>query len=448
MLSSAVKVLQKIDKAGYKAWVVGGAVRDIILGDKIKDVDIATNCPLVILGKIWKLYDIGRSKEFGIVVVIEGGNTFEVAGLRKDGKYENGRRPETVSFDVTIEDDLGRRDITINSMAIDKDGNIIDKFSGRRDIKNKIIRTVGDPRERFGEDYLRMMRVPRFSSKLDFDIEKETEKYIQRMSINITKLTPERLKDELLKAASQSGDKFAKYIQVLDKLKLLRCILPEVLNLKYFKESPKFHPETIGKGGTVYSHTLEALKQIGADKPIEMLATLLHDIGKGVTLNYQEGLPRYLRHAEEGIKLVNNIADRLKMSNKEREALLFGVGQHMKFNDILKMKPSKIAKLVNDENWDVLLAVAQADEFSRGEVYMKRKEFEETVDKAIKIKEKYNTKEVEKRMKLVDGHHVMELLGITPGPRVGEVIRKVTDWILDNDIQDQEEIDQYIKSLV
>lgn len=446
-LAAGVKLLQKINKSGYKAYIVGGPVRDITLGNQPNDIDIATNMPMDLLEKMFKTYDIGKSKDFGIVVVKEGGFSFEVAQFRNDGKYIDGRRPETVKITGSFEDDAGRRDFTVNAMGINAKGEIIDFFDGKKDIVNKVLRTVGDPLKRFGEDYLRMMRLARFSSKLGFEIDPETKKAAKKLSPNILSLAPERIKDELMKSAAQSGEKFAEYIQILGDLKILRLILPEVMNLKWFRENLQHHPETRGEGGTVFSHVMAALKQSKTANPIKNLAILLHDVGKGVSLSHDQGLPRYLRHARKSVELVNDIADRLKMSNKEKDALIFAVGNHMKFHKILDMKPSKIAKLVNDDNWDVLVAVGQADEFARGEAFMHVGEFEKIIDKAVEIKNKYGTKEVTKRMKLVDGNHVMTITGLKPGPKVGEIIKNTTTWIMDNDVKDQDIIDDYIRKL-
>jgi tRNA nucleotidyltransferase/poly(A) polymerase len=447
-LTAAVGVLDKINKSGYKAYIVGGTVRDIVLGNlKPHDIDIATNAPMEELERMFKTFDIGKSKDFGIVVVRQGPFSFEVAQFRQDGKYKDGRRPEAVTISGSFEQDAARRDFTINAMGINASGEIVDYFDGRKDIQNKVLKTVGDPRERFGEDYLRMLRAPRFASKLGLEIEKGTEKAIQKLSTNIKELAPERIYDELIKAASQSGDKFADYIVQLDKLKLLKFILPEVVNLKWFRENLHHHPETRGQGGTVYSHVLAALRKSDTADPIKNLAILLHDVGKGTTFAQKEGLPTYFEHAKMGIELVRHIANRLRMSNKDKDALLFAVGNHMKFHNILKMRPSKIAKLVSDDHWDVLLAVAKADEFARGDTFMHKGEFEKIVDKAIKIKEKFGMPVVNKQLKLVDGKHVMNLTGLKPGPKIGEIIRKTTEWIMDNNVDDQTKIDNYIKKI-
>jgi len=447
-LKVAVDILNKINKKKYKAYIVGGSVRDIVLGNlKPHDVDIATNMPMDELSTMFKTYDIGKSKSFGIVVVKQGGYDFEIAQFRNDGTYFDGRRPESVTITGKFKEDVERRDFTINAMGINSKGEIVDYFDGKRDIKDKVLKTVGDPYKRFGEDYLRMMRLARFAAKLDFEVDKNTSKAAQKLAHNITGLAPERIKDELMKSASQSGDKFAKYIDMLDKLKLLKHILPEIVNLKWYRENLQHHPETRGQGGTVYSHVMAALKKSDSADPIKNLAILLHDVGKGITLSHDKGLPKYLGHARKSIDLVNAIADRLRMSNKEKDALIFAVGNHMKFHKILDMKPSKIAKLVSDNNWDVLVSVGKADEYARGHMFSHAGEFEKIVDKAVKVKEKFGAKQLNKQIKLVDGKDVIKWTGLKPGPKIGKIITQTTEWIMDHDIEDKEEIEKYIKKI-
>jgi len=438
MLASAINVLKKITSKGYEAYITGGSVRDIILGIDPHDVDIATNMPIEELQRLYKTYDIGKSKDFGIVVVREGGHSFEVAQFREDGEYLDGRRPEKIKVTLSFEADAKRRDFTINAMAVDKDGSIIDYFDGRKDIKNKILRTVGNPRDRFGEDYLRMMRAARFASKFDFSIDPETEKAAQELAVNIKKLAPERIKDEIFKAAGQPGDKFAKYLIYLDKMGILELILPEISKLKGMEHDPQFHPE-----GGVWEHILSALKINKLTDPIINISILLHDIGKGITYAQRpNGLPSYIAHAEEGIELANQIADRLKFSNEERDKILFSVANHMRFQEILHMKPSKIFKLVSDKNWDVLLAVSKADWFARGNI--EEKEFEDIVMKAAEVKDRWGMKLINNTIKIVDGNRVMKLTGLKPGKQVGDIIRKVSEIVLDQGIEDEKEIDELI----
>jgi len=443
MLGSAVNVLKKITKKGYKAYIVGGAVRDITLGNQPKDVDIATNMPIEELGKIWKLTDIGKSKDFGIVIIKEGGHIYEVAQFRMDGKYVDGRRPESVQITGSFKEDVARRDFTINAMGIDIRGNIIDYFDGRKDIKDKVLKTVGDPEKRFAEDKLRILRAARFSAKHGLDIDPATQKAAKKMGQDITKLPMERIKDELFKAAKMEGSRFAVYLQILDKFKVLKIILPELVSLKWLKHSPEHHPEA----PTVFGHVMAALKVSKSDDPVKNLAILLHDVGKSMTGGMKEGVPTYYGHARAGVKLVNSIAERLKMSNTEKQALLFAVGNHMKFHKFLQMRPSKIMKLVNDENWDVLVAVAQADAWARGPEFKHYKSFEKIIDHAIKIKQKWGIPQVRRVNSIVDGNKIMKLTGLSPGPKIGEIKRKVLAWVVDNNITDKIEIENKIKEL-
>lgn len=444
MLNSAVKVLQRIESKGFTAYIVGGAVRDLILGEPIHDVDIATNCPIDVLDTMFKTYDIGKSKDFGIVVINLDGYTFEVAQYRSDGEYLDGRRPESVKIVMSFKDDASRRDFSINSMGIDKEGNIIDYFDGKKDIKNKVIRTVGNPKDRFQEDYLRLLRTARFSSRLGFDIEDETLKAAKELRNNVSKLAPERIKDEFVKAASMSGDKFAKYILDLDKMGILEIIFPEVVKMKEFLHHDEHHPEA----PDVFGHVIKALEVNKVKDPLVNLAILFHDLGKIVTFSEKEnGIPTYYGHAEESMKMVDDIATRLKMSNQERDTLVYAVGNHMRFHEILSMKPSKIATLVNNDDWDCLVAVARADNFSRGENFIYHDDFEKIVDTAIEIKDKWGSKTAEKVMKVVDGNHVMELTGLKQGKQVGDIIKKATEWVIDNSITDNDKIDDYIRSL-
>lgn len=446
MLKAAVKVMSRITAKGYSAYIVGGTVRDLVLGHPIHDCDIATNCPLEELSQMYKTYDIGKSKDFGIVIVKEGGHAFEVANYRQDGKYSDGRRPDSVKIVMDFMQDTARRDFTINAMGVDSKGNIIDHFDGQKDIKNKIIKTVGNPKDRFEEDYLRMLRVARFSSKLGFDVDPDTKQAVKDLAGNVAKLAPERIKDEIWKAAAQTGDKFAKYLTFLDEVGILEIILPEITKLKGMEHQPQFHPEA----PDVWGHIMKALEVSKVKDPLTNIAILLHDVGKGITATMgKKGYIIYYKHAEKGIELVNTIADRLKLSNDERNTLIYAIGNHMKFFHILKMKPSKVAKLVHDGDFDVLVAVATADEFCRGPLLsMPPEEFEKLIATAIELKDKYGINGVQKTLKLVDGDHVMSITGLKPGKQVGDIIRQTTEWIIDNGIHSQEEIDEYIMGLM
>jgi len=446
MLKAAVSVLERINKKKFKAYIVGGTVRDLVLGTDPHDIDIATNMPIDEINKLFKTYELGRSTDYGIVIIKEKGFDFEIAQFRSDGVYIDGRRPETVEIKGSFKDDAERRDFTINAMGIDKDGNIIDYFNGQKDIKNKLLRTVGDPNDRFGEDKLRIMRAARFAAKFGMEIDKDTKKAAIKVSKEITKLSVERIRDELFKSASMGSDKFAKYLRILDDFKVLQVILPEIAALKYKPHTKQHHPES----DNVFGHVLRALEVSKTKKPIEQLAILLHDVGKLITQGVGKSSSHhtYYGHAERGIKLVDDISRRLKLANKDREALLFAVGNHMRFHNILGMKPSKVAKMVNDDNWDVLKIVAYADRAvrSRNDGTID-KDYQDIIKRAIEIKDKYGIQKLDKISKMASGERIMKLTGLKPGKEVGVIKKNVMNWIIDNNVNDQEAIDNYIKDL-
>ena len=444
MLKIGVKILRDITKKGYKAYIVGGAVRDLILGHNPHDIDIATNMPVEELEKMYKTYDIGKSKDFGIVVVNVGGHQFEIAQFRQDGKYTDGRRPDSVQICQDFKGDASRRDFCFNAMAIDGDGNIIDYFDGRKDIKNKVVQTVGNPSDRFKEDYLRMLRAARFAGKLGFDLEDKTKGAIKKNAKRIKDMSVERIKDELWKMASQSGDKFANTIKILDDVGILKIILPELMKLKDFKEMEIHHPEAYKDGeGTPFDHTMAALRKNKLEDPMVNMAILFHDIGKGVTFKDIDGKNTFHGHAKEAFDLITTISKRLKLSNKEKDALLFAAINHMKMHKGTEMKPSKIIKLVKDENWELLKVVSYCDDTCRIGLYDKTK-FKATIKNMEKISKKWGDKTVGTVVKVIDGQRVMKLTKLRPSKLVGDIIKKVTDVVINNNVKSQREIDKLV----
>jgi len=447
MLRAGVKVLNTITSKGYESYLVGGAVRDIILGKSFKDADIATNAPVEELEKMFKTYDIGKNKDFGIVVTKVDGFQIEIAVYRADGKYLDGRRPESVSFNVDLKGDMSRRDLTINAMAIDKDGNIIDHFEGQKAIKDKVIQTVGNPFDRFEEDRLRLMRSARFAGKFGFDIEPNTKKAMSQMAHKLKDLAPERIKDELFNMASASGAKFADTIRILDDTGILNVILPELMKLKDFKEMEDYHPEAYTgsdrRKGTPFDHVMAALRKNQIADPLVNMGILLHDIGKGTTYANIDGKHTFHGHAEAAKDIIDTIAKRLKMSNKEKDALLFAAVNHMKIHIAYQMKPSKIIKLVNDENWEILKMVAYADAAARKGLF-NQSEFDSLIDEMEAINKKWGEKITGTTIKIVDGNRVMTLTGLPSGKKVGMIIKKVTDEVLNKGIRSDKEIDDLI----
>jgi len=447
VLQEATSILSKIEQAGYSAFIVGGAVRDLLMGKEIDDVDLTTNCPVKILEEMFITYDIGRSKDFGILSIVGDHGTYETAQFRTDGKYEDGRRPKDVKIAGTFREDSFRRDFTVNAMGIDKKGNLFDYVGGRGDIYCRRIRAVGNPVVRFTEDHLRMIRAPRFASKTGFSIERSTRIAIRRLFKLINNITPERIRLEIIKAAKLGGKRFANFILQLDNLKLLSRILPEVHNLKYFEHNLRHHPE----GKDVLTHVIRCLEVSDGVDYLSLLSILFHDIGKGTSWQEKGGgfPPSYHRHERASADLTQGICERLKFSLYETRAMVFAVKNHMKFFEMCDMKPSKIARLVNEEHFDILKRVAYADQFSRGEEFMYYNQFDKYLAKALKLKNQWENKTVDHKLKLVDGKRIMELLDIDPGPIVGEIKNEVEEYIIDNSINpdDKEKIDEIILSI-
>jgi len=444
MIKAGVDALQKLEQHG-KAYIVGGAVRDIISGDKVPDdIDIATDVDMDKIEQMFKAYDIGKNKQFGIVVIKHMGYDFEIAQFREDGKYFDGRRPASIRVGVDFQTDAGRRDFTINAMGVDSEGKVVDYFSGQKDIQNKVLRTVGDPEKRFQEDYLRMLRAVRFATRMGYKIDPSVTKAIKQHSSKISKVSSERATKELMKMAEQSGSQFAKAIRILIDTGLMQYILPEIVEMDEYEHSVATHPE-----GNVLQHTLAALEKSKSKDPIINLAILLHDIGKIRTQGYEGGKVKYIGHAEKGAEMIDDLAERLKLDNKIKSTLKFVLANHMKVHKFLDMSKSKVAKIIDDNDWDVLYNVSYADKASRGHLF-RSQEWDELVDHVERL-----TKEIKDQRgmttirKVVNGNWVMELKGIKPGPQLGEYIKATVDWIIDNniDVNDTEKIAEYVKSL-
>lgn len=446
MLKVAIEVMKKLQKYG-DIYIVGGAVRDIITGEKSPDdIDLATNIDPEIIEDNFKIFDIGKNKDFGVTVIKYKGFEFEIAQFRTDN-YQNelGKGASTVKIISNFKDDAARRDFQINAIAVDSEGNIIDHFEGIKAIQNKIIKTVGDPKERFKEDNVRMLRAVRFSSRLGFDIDKETSSAIQDMAQNIENVAPERIVKELLKMADQSGDKFADAIMKMKDTGLLKYILPEVLKLDDFEHDEENHPE-----GNVWDHTIAALKANKLKDPIINLATLLHDIGKIKTYKNQKGKHTYYNHAKESVNIIIDIADRLRLDNKTKKALIFSAENHMKMHDFFDMSNNKIMKLIQNDNWDLLYNVAMLDDKARQHLFNNKK-WEDILKKVSELNSRFNDqKSKEKIKKIVNGDIVMKLTGLKQGKKVGDIIKSTIEWIYNNNINinNTKQIHDYIKELI
>jgi len=347
-----LSIIKKIISKGKTAFFVGGCVRDFLTGIIPKDYDIATDAfPDEIENIFSNTKPVG--KQFGVILVIIDKIPFEVATFRTDKDYKDGRRPKKVIF-TTPEEDALRRDFTINGMFLDPiKKEIIDYVNGLEDINKKIIRAIGDPYKRFEEDKLRMLRAIRFASVLDFKIEDKTWKAIIEKHSEISVVSSERIRDELIKLLTSKNAYNG--LKLLYESKLLKTILPEVEKLSVVKQPPQFHPTE-----NALEHTMLLFKFLENPSPTLAMAALLHDIGKAETMTITDRI-RFHNHHNVGAKIAENILKRLKFPNNEIELITRYIRNHMKFIDVKKMKQSTLKKFLAQDNFEEELEMHKAD---------------------------------------------------------------------------------------
>ncbi len=441
-MKKAKEIIHKLSKWG-NTYIVGGAVRDHLLGKDPYDVDLCTNVPMDKIEKLFPTHDIGANKDFGILVIEYKNSIFEIAQFRTETSYSDGRRPEHVNFVDNIKEDLSRRDLTCNSMAMTIDEQIIDPFNGSSDLKSRSIRTVGNPYKRFEEDHLRMIRCCRFASVLGFNINDEVFHAIQTMGYRITDIAVERIVQEVQKVCVSGGRVLAEFIKRLKYLNLLPYTFPEILALDFCEHDPEDHPD-----GNVFEHTMKMLELSDSTDFETLMSILFHDIGKINTHKLktrQKHIVKYGVHAkakntydnhhQTGVAIFERIADRMKLDNETRKCVLFSIKNHMKFINFAEMKDSTILKLVSDKHFDTLMVVSELDNKSQGDGIYAPEHYDEIRKRILHVKGKYMAQDHENNIKKrISGDLVMNIRGILPGPEVGEVIRRTTIWILDNNI--------------
>ncbi len=430
----AEKIVQTLQQKGYKAFFVGGCVRDAIMGTHPHEFDIATSAkPEEIKNFFPKTIPVGES--FGVILVLMNGQKYEVATFRKEKDYKDGRRPSEVLYTNDEKEDVERRDFTINGLLYDPvKKELLDYVNGLRDIKKKIIRTIGDPFKRFEEDKLRMIRAVRFSARFDFPIEEKTFDAISTLAHKITEVSMERIRDELIKIITQKNP--GKGLKLLKKTGLLKYILPEVAQMEGVAQPPEFHPE-----GDVFEHTclvLDKLYEITNGNYSSELAigALLHDVGKPPTYEEKDRI-RFNGHDRIGAKMARDICKRLKFSKKQTERITQLVREHLKFKDVFHMRESTLRKFISIPYFEEHLTMHLADCLaSHGMTdaydFIKRKikEYEEQ-DKEIKPKP------------LINGYDLIAL-GYKPGPLFSKILKSVEEQQLEGTIKTKEEALKYV----
>jgi len=349
----ARRIAGTLREHSHQAWLVGGCVRDLLLGHPPKDYDVATSAPPE---EVLRLFPgaLQVGAHFGVVVVHEEGAQVEVATFRTEGPYSDGRRPDHVAFETDPRRDAERRDFTINAMMMDPfSGDVLDFAGGRGDLKRRLIRTVGEPRARFAEDHLRVLRAVRFAARLDFEIEPATMSAVREMAPAIHKVAAERIREELNRILT--GGAARRGFELLDQSGLLAEILPEIAAMKGVEQPPEYHPE-----GDVWIHTLLMLEQL--DEPSVTLAwgILLHDVGKPPTFRRADRI-RFYGHTEEGIRLGAGILRRLRFSNEEMAQILALIQNHMRFMHVKQMTESTLKRFLRTKLFDEHLELHRID---------------------------------------------------------------------------------------
>ena len=415
-------ICARLRAAGHRALFAGGCVRDRLRGEAPTDYDIATDAPASeVLGLFPKTIAVGAA--FGVVIVVEGGQHFEVATFRKDGPYLDGRRPSRVDFVDEIED-AKRRDFTINALFLDPEKDeVLDYVGGREDLARGLIRCVGEAAARFQEDHLRLLRAVRFAARFDFAIEADTRAAMVALAPNILKTSAERIHEELEKMLC--GGRAKQSLELLDATGLLAQILPEIDAMKGVEQPPEFHPE-----GDVFIHTLLLLKHLPAPcTPTLAFGALLHDVGKPPTQTFEDRI-RFNEHERVGAEMAEVICRRLRMSNEVTGRIAWLVDQHMRLASIPQMRESRRKRFVREEGFDELLALCRLDALaSHGHL--------ETIDWI----EEYRNNLPEEALRpapLLTGKDLIAM-GYTPGPRFKEVLQSVEDAQLEGAITSTEE---------
>ena len=353
--AAAKAVSSRLAQAGFRSALVGGAVRDMLLGRTPADFDLVTTARPEDLQKIFpeaKL--VGAS--FGVVIIRENGIDMEVATARSERTYLDGRHPENISYTTDFSLDAKRRDFTVNALMYDLENNeLLDYNNGVDDLQRGILRTVGDPAERFKEDYLRILRAVRFAAKLGFTLDEQLESALKTHSGLVSELSCERIFSEL--DMMLTGRSPARAIKLLEETGILAHILPEVAILRQITQPPQFHPE-----GDVLEHTLLMLSRMPLSNRRLAWSVLLHDVGKAATRSVDaNGRIRFFGHESKGAEIAEAVCRRLRMPIADMESCIHAVTNHMRYASVTAMKTAKLRKLIGEADFAMELELHRLD---------------------------------------------------------------------------------------
>ncbi len=419
---------------GNQALLVGGCVRDLLLGLEPADYDVTTNATPEQVVKLFP-ESIAVGAQFGVILIPRDGLKVEVATFRSDVGYSDGRHPDRVVYSKTPQEDVQRRDFTINGLLMRHDtGEVLDFVDGQADLEAKIIRAIGEPDRRFAEDKLRMMRAVRFAARFGFEIEAATFRAIRRHVGEIHQVSPERLREELTKLLTEGAARRA--FELLDETWLLQQVLPEVGAMKGVQQPPQYHPE-----GDVWIHTLMMLEGLPAGTaPTLAWGVLLHDVGKPPTFQSAAETGdriRFNNHVEVGVRMAEAICRRLRFSNEDTDQILALVDNHMKFGAVEEMRTSTLKKFVRLPRFEEHLALHRLDCLSSHR-HLASYEF---VRRFLEV----TPPEQVRPERLLTGDD-LQAMGFRPGPLFAQILRALEDMQLEGQIRTRAEAEEYVLS--
>lgn len=428
----ASSICDTLSRSGHQAFLVGGCVRDLLLGRDPSDFDVSTDAtPDQVTALFPKSIAVGA--QFGVIVVHDAEHRVEVATFRSDIGSADGRHPERVVFSTNPEQDVQRRDFTINGLMMrHDDGAVLDFVGGQNDLRAGIIRAIGEPSLRFAEDKLRMLRAVRFSARFGFPIEPGTFEAICLHAQEIDQVSAERIREELTRMLTEGAAKRA--FELLDESGLLKQVLPEVAIMKGVEQPPQYHPE-----GDVWTHTSLMLEGMPAgSSPTLAWGILLHDVGKPPTFRPVSETGDRIRfdgHVDVGMRLAEAICRRLKFSNEDSAQILALIANHMRFIDVRKMRRSTLKRFIRQPHFDEHLALHRLDCLSshrRLDAYdFVRQTLQETPAEEIRP------------ARWLTGNDLRDM-GYLPGPVFNQMLRSLEDAQLEGVVNSREEAVDYV----
>jgi tRNA nucleotidyltransferase/poly(A) polymerase len=430
----ADSICAALQSARYQALLCGGCVRDLLLGREPSDYDVTTDAtPEHVMALFPESVAVGA--QFGVVQVPRDGLKVEVATFRADAGYSDGRHPDHVVYSRAPEEDVQRRDFTINGLLMrPQSGEVLDFVGGQADLQAGVIRAIGEPDVRFREDKLRLMRAVRFAARFGFQIETETFRGIRKRAQEIDQVSPERLRDELTKMLLEGAGRQA--FELLDKTWLLAQVLPEVAAMKGIEQPPQYHPE-----GDVWQHTLLMIEGLPAGcSPTLAWGVLLHDVGKPPTFRPIAETGDRIRfdgHVDVGVRMAEQICRRFRFSNEDTEQILALIANHMRFKDVEQMRASTLKRFVRLPDFEEHLQLHRLDCLSshrRLDAYdFVRRVLQETPPERIHPP------------RLLTGDD-LSAMGYRPGPVFSNILRSLEDAQLEGEIETREEARAYVRS--